>query len=92
MRFSAVDCEILNGGCSHQCIASQCQCPPCWELDLEGTTCSPAPGKVVTTCNSDEIVVTIDSCVIDDYTMDVSSHLVPPILGDILPSFLFHGW
>ena len=92
-----MDCEILNGGCSHQCIESQCKCPPCWELDLEGTTCSPSPGKVVTTCNSDEIVVTIDSCVIDDYTMEVSSHLVPPFtwslqVGDILSSFLFHGW
>ena len=93
-RFSAVDCEILNGGCSHQCIASQCKCPPCWELDLEGTTCSPAKGKVVTTCNSDEIVISIDSCVIDDYTMEVSSNLrVPPIFrtSDVLSRFPFHG-
>ena len=87
--FSAVDCEILNGGCSHQCIASQCKCPPCWELDLEGTTCSPAPGKVVTTCNSNEIVVTVDSCVIEDYTMEVSLNSAPLILRDILPKFWF---
>jgi hypothetical protein len=78
-----VDCEILNGGCSHQCIASQCTCPPCWQLDLEGLTCSPAPGKVVTTCNADEMVVTIDNCVVDDYVMEDAGFLE----GDCIPQY-----
>lgn len=78
-----VECEIMNGGCSHQCIASQCQCPPCWELDLEGTTCSPSKGKVITTCNPDEIVVTIDSCVIEDYAMTDAVFLE----GDCMPTY-----
>jgi len=73
---ATIDCygSDANGGCSHVCNADQathvCECPACWELEGDNKTCRPAADKVTTECTMNELIVTVDKCVMaqHDYT------------------------
>jgi len=54
----------MNGGCSHFCTNNECSCPSCWELGPDMQTCGPEPNKVAINCESSDMNVTIDQCVL----------------------------
>ena len=60
-----IDCYVDNGGCSHTCASNTCQCPPCWKIGTDNLNCVPESDKVVTSCNANTMVVTVDKCVLD---------------------------
>ena len=60
----------MNGGCSHFCDSNKCSCPSCWYLGPDLKTCGPDADKVGITCDSNDITVSIDKCVLGD--QDVS--------------------
>ena len=54
----------LNGGCSHFCTNNKCSCPSCWTMGPDMKTCGPEPNKVAINCESSDIHITIDQCVL----------------------------
>ena len=54
----------LNGGCSHFCTNNKCSCPSCWTMGPDMKTCGPEPSKVAINCESSDIHITIDQCVL----------------------------
>lgn len=58
-----------NGGCSHTCNDSVCQCPDCWELSDNDKTCTPASGTVLLECNSDSMTIKMNKCVAPNSNM-----------------------
>lgn len=61
----------LNGGCSHVCdgagLNGVCSCPnECWELDVDGQSCTIPADKVQLSCQSDRMVAHLARCVVRD--------------------------
>ena len=67
-----VNCRESNGGCSHFCVASECICPPCWELSEDNVTCIPASDKVSVACSASGMSITVDECVYKGDEMTLS--------------------
>ena len=53
-----------NAGCSHDCSAGVCSCPPCWTLGDDGKTCQFESGKATVTCSSAGAEIRIAKCAI----------------------------
>ena len=64
-----IDCyDGNNGGCSHYCnhVGNTCDCPPCWTLQDDKTSCLPASDKISVTCAQDGMTIDVDKCVYND--------------------------
>ena len=53
-----------NNGCSHDCSAGVCSCPPCWTLGADGKTCQFESGKAQVTCSATGAEIKIAKCAI----------------------------
>jgi hypothetical protein len=53
-----------NNGCSHECLAGVCSCPPCWTLGQDGKTCQFESGKATVTCSSAGAEIRIAKCAV----------------------------
>jgi len=63
----------MNGGCSHFCTNNQCSCPSCWLLGPDLQTCGPEPNKVAINCESSDMNVTIDQCVLQGQDVSMAT-------------------
>jgi len=53
-----------NNGCSHDCSAGVCSCPPCWTLGADGKTCQFESGKAQVTCSANGAEIKIAKCAV----------------------------
>ena len=40
-----------------------CECPTCWDLQIDSQTCLPSSDKISVTCSSSGMVTEMDACI-----------------------------
>ena len=66
-----------NNGCSHDCSAGVCSCPPCWTLGDDGKTCQFESGKATVTCSSTGAEIKIAKCAVPGVDSSAISLIEP---------------
>lgn len=68
---TTINCHEDNGGCSHYCNDSKCECPPCWTLGHDSLKCQIDPAKIQVTCSDKGFTVEVDECLFIGDSEDV---------------------
>ena len=68
---TTINCHEDNGGCSHYCQNSKCECPPCWTISEDNINCIIDHSKIHVKCSVHGFDIEVHQCVFTGESEDV---------------------